>query len=416
MNTVAVFLINVLLVRLLGVAASGVFFYDITVLSFIILVLSLCLESGITYFASKENGIVSTVLIFILPWLLVQGAVAMLLLPLIHLTISQPLALLFILSNLAIIYISAIFYAQKKFISLNALTFCINLATMALLFFLGYINTSLAGGARTYQLVYIAGIALLAAVLMLTILAGKKAPSPVAIATVVKNIFSYSSVAFLSNVIFFLVIRVDYFFVQQYCSSEALSNYIQVSKFGQLLVLVPAIIGSIVFPYSAGDNGAFTLQKVQQLCRAITLVFIPVALLVLLTGYWVLPWVFGTGFSLMYAALLCYLPGFFALSIVTVLAAHLGGKKMLGTNLVAALTAIAIVAAGDVLLIPAGGINAAAAVSSVGYSACCIFLLWSYKTKFNCMAKDFFISDRNEIKMIVGYCKNLIFPSSSIAQ
>lgn len=403
LNTLLVFFINLILVRLLGVAASGSFFYDITVLSFIILVLSWCLESGITYYASRDNNLIAPILIFILPLLMMQGLTGAVLLRYTPLTISSYFALLFIVSNLSIIYFSAFFYAKKWFISFNIISCCINFVTTIALFFLWYAKPLNIVNKNYYQQFYIGSIALLACVLMAAILMSTKI-NPGLFAkslSAAKDVFKYSSIAFLSNVLFFLVVRIDYFFVQQYCSNAALSNYIQVSKFGQLLILVPSIISSLVFPYSAGNTTVMTVDKVQQLCRAITLIFIPVTFILIVTAYWILPWIFGTGFNQMYTALLLYLPGFFALSIVTVLAAHLGGKKMLKYNLAASFMALVLVVTGDVLLIPTGGINAAAAVSSVGYMACAVYLLWVFKVKFNCNAGPFFSIKRNEISYIL---------------
>ncbi|WP_301922450.1 oligosaccharide flippase family protein [Ferruginibacter sp.] len=403
LNTLLVFFINLILVRLLGVAASGSFFYDITVLSFMILVLSWCLESGITYYASRDNNLIAPILIFILPLLMMQGVTGAVLLRYTPLTINSYFALLFIVSNLSIIYFSAFFYAKKWFISLNIISCCINFVTTIALFFLWYAKLLNIVNKNYYQQFYIGSVALLACVLMAAILMSTKGKPGLFAKSLsaAKDVFKYSSIAFLSNVLFFLVVRIDYFFVQQYCSNAALSNYIQVSKIGQLLILVPSIIGSLVFPYSAGNTTVMTVDKVQQLCRAITLIFIPVTFILIVTAYWILPWIFGTGFNQMYTALLLYLPGFFALSIVTVLAAHLGGKKMLKYNLAASFMALVLVVTGDVLLIPTGGINAAAAVSSVGYMACAVYLLWVFKVKFNCNAGPFFSIKRNEINYIL---------------
>lgn len=403
LNTLLVFFINLILVRLLGVAASGSFFYDITVLSFMILVLSWCLESGITYYASRDNNLIAPILIFILPLLMMQGVTGAVLLRYTPLTINSYFALLFIVSNLSIIYFSAFFYAKKWFISLNIISCCINFVTTIALFFLWYAKLLNIVNKNYYQQFYIGSVVLLACVLMAAILMSTKGKPGLFAKSLsaAKDVFKYSSIAFLSNVLFFLVVRIDYFFVQQYCSNAALSNYIQVSKIGQLLILVPSIIGSLVFPYSAGNTTVMTVDKVQQLCRAITLIFIPVTFILIVTAYWILPWIFGTGFNQMYTALLLYLPGFFALSIVTVLAAHLGGKKMLKYNLAASFMALVLVVTGDVLLIPTGGINAAAAVSSVGYMACAVYLLWVFKVKFNCNAGPFFSIKRNEINYIL---------------
>ena len=413
-NTALLFLINLLMVRLLGVAASGTFFYDITVLSFIILIISWCLESGITYYTSKDNSAIASMIVVVLPLLIIEGLISWLILRYIHFSVSSSLAVLFIFSNLTIIYISAFFYAKKWFVSLNIIACSINFVTTLILFYWWIAKPAIASHQNKFVLTYIVSLAVQAFLLVLVILFStpQKKESFVTIAPVAKNVFTYSSVAFISNVLFFLVIKIDYFFVQKYCSNIALGNYVQVSKFGQLLILVPSIIGSIVFPYSAGNNSAMPVSKVQQLCRTITLIYIPVTLTIVLTAYWILPWIFGEGFNLMYTSLLLYLPGFFSLSIIAVLAANLAGKKMLNANLLASLIALIVVVIGDVLLIPIAGINAAAAVSSVAYIVCGIYLLWFYKKKFHCNVTDFFSFNKEEIKDIFNHLKKIIIPST----
>lgn len=412
-NTLLVFLINLLMVRLLGAAQSGTFFYDITVLSFLVLIISWCLEAGITYYASKDNSAVALMIVFVLPLLVLQAFISRVAVGYIHLSVSSHLAVLFIVSNLTIIYFSAFFYAKKWFVSLNIIASCINFITTLVLFYWWAVNTGNVLSHNKFMLVYIAGFTVQAALLVCIILYSikKNRVSPGTIVPVTKNVFAYSTIAFISNVLFFMVIRIDYFFVQKYCSSIALGNYVQVSKFGQLLILIPAVIGSIIFPYSAGSNSAMPVSKVQELCRIITIIYIPVIIAIILTAWWILPWVLGQGFNLMYMALLLYLPGFFSLSIITVLAAHLAAKTLLKANVLAAVIALVVVVTGDILLIPVAGINAAAAVSSIAYILCLLYLLWFYKKIFNCRMLDFFSIKTAEITNIFNHLKKIIIPS-----
>ena len=104
-------------------------------------------------------------------------------------------------------------------------------------------------------------------------------------------------------------------------------------------------------------------------------------------------------------------PGFFSVSIVTVLAAHLAAKNLLKANLLASVIALVAVVSGDILLIPVAGINAAAAVSSVAYILCLLYLLWFYKNKFNCSMADFFYINTAEITNIFNHFKKMIIPS-----
>lgn len=88
-NTLLVFLINLLMVRLLGAAQSGTFFYDITVLSFLVLIISWCLEAGITYYASKDNSAVALMIVFVLPLLVLQAFISRVAVGYIHFSVSS---------------------------------------------------------------------------------------------------------------------------------------------------------------------------------------------------------------------------------------------------------------------------------------------------------------------------------------
>ncbi|MEO6721817.1 MAG: oligosaccharide flippase family protein, partial [Ferruginibacter sp.] len=208
-----------------------------------------------------------------------------------------------------------------------------------------------------------------------------------------------------SNIIFFLVTRIDYFFVEKFCDEAALSNYVQASKMGQLFILLPTMIASVLFPYSSGMESKEYLHKLQSVCRIITALSIPVSLVVIAGGYWIFPWLFGRDFTQMYTAMIWYLPGFYSLSLVTLLAAYLAGRAMLTTNLLASAIALMIVIAGDILLIPLYGINAAAGVSSAAYLVCLIYLLTVYKNRLGCRYRHFFSFKKADIFLLLNNFK-----------
>ena len=52
---------------------------------------------------------------------------------------------------------------------------------------------------------------------------------------ILKIVIRYSLFALMANLIYFLVNRIDYWFVEHYCSAEDLGNYIQASKLAQML-------------------------------------------------------------------------------------------------------------------------------------------------------------------------------------
>ena len=390
LNTALLFVINLLMVRLLGAAASGHFFYEITVLLFLLVMVSWSFESGMSYYASKNNGHIGTILMVMLPLLVIQLLVCWWLLSLIKLGINIYFSLLFIMGNLICNNLSVLFAAKKMFIKLNVIGCVVNFFTAVFLFIWWRINYS---NQHLIVLLYLGSIAVQALLLVVFIVRQIKcSQAPVRLMpSLARGMFAYSTIAYISNVIFFLVTRLDYFFVEKYCSNLALSNYVQVSKLGQLLILIPSIIASVILPFTLGKENAISLSKVQQLCKGITLIFLPITVVIVASFYWLLPWLFGKEFNLMYATLLIYLPGFFFLSITSVLAAYLAAKNFVKINLIASVIALFIVGAGNTLLIPIWGIHAAALVSSIAYASCTIFIVRFYKKTFESKPLDFFI-------------------------
>jgi len=411
LNTIITFLINILLVRLLGAEQSGIFYYAITLLGLLILVQSYSLEAGIVYYCSKNNN-VSGIAFFIVPWLLLQLLISLLVLfYLIPVGINRTMAVLYTISNLAILYCNGLYTAQKKFPALNFILGIVNLLLLLVLcgmyfFDLSFFSLTSFTALQPAAFFYCCGFTLQAILLTAVFFYSNKKPVGAGLIDkkMLKNIFAFSGLAFAGNLLFFLVVRVDYYFVEKYCTGIALSNYIQVSKLGQLLVLLPSVVAAVVFPYAAGAQQEESyLGKTQFFCRVITGCFIFFTLFIAVTGYWLFPLLFGPGFTAMYPALLLYLPGFFALCIITVLAAYLAGAGLIKINLAASAFALIVVIAGDIALIPYFGINGAAVASSIAYFVCMVYLLWYAKTKMQDSVYDFFILQTADIKMIAEY-------------
>ncbi len=401
MNTVIMFCINLLLVRLLGAEQSGVFYYDITLLAMLALLQGFSLESGTVFFKSKKDADDDGIAGALVLWLVLQVFISAAILVFLDIKITLLNAMLYVVSNIAITYFNALFASNKIFLTPNIISAGVNfvlLAVFAVLYFAGKKSTLL-----PVQL-YMYGFA--AQALLYALFFYKDYNRQVNIMAVnivlLKKLFAFSGMVFISNLLFFLLTRIDYYFVSRYCTAAALGNYIQVSKFGQLLVLVPSMVATVLFPYTAGSNEEIYLGKTQFYCRIITVVFVPLVLGVVATGFWLFPALFGDDFDMMYLAAVFYLPGFFALSIVTVLAAYTGGRGMIAANLTASALALVIVVVADVMLVPLCGINGAAIASSLAYIACMISLLASLRKKEYFFITDFFGLRLADLKRLVS--------------
>ena len=401
-NTILTFFINVFLVRLLGAGQSGAFYYAVTILSLMVLVQGLSLESGVIYYGSKSPQELRRISGILMAWLLAQIIIAAVILSYLKITLPIYMGLLFIAGNMAIAYLTALFNAQKKFLQPNLVFATVNTALLLVLLFVYYSKTG--KGLFNPALLYVVSFILQAVLLVFIFLFITKTTNEASHADSVaaKKIFSFSIAAFAGNVIFFLATRVDYYFVSKYCTPEALGNYIQVSKLGQLLVLMPSVVAAVIFPYTASENEQRYLDYTQFFCRIITWVFIPLAFVISATGFWLFPLLYGDSFEMMYPATLFYLPGFYALSIVTVLAAYTGGKGMLVTNIIASVITLTVVVIADILLIPICGINGAAIASSFAYFICLIFLLLRLKSKEYFFTTDFFGLKLSDLKRLLS--------------
>jgi hypothetical protein len=103
----------------------------------------------------------------------------------------------------------------------------------------------------------------------------------------------------------------------------------------------------------------------------------------------------------MYLPFLFLIPGILALSMVSTLAAYFSRKNIVSVNLKGSLMALIIIISGDALLIPAYGIKAAAAVSSLGYMVYNIYVLYTFTRFHKKGIIDFFyfrISDFKRLK------------------
>jgi O-antigen/teichoic acid export membrane protein len=197
---------------------------------------------------------------------------------------------------------------------------------------------------------------------------GKPANPPLAASTGhLEQVVRYSSQVFIANLVFFLVYRIDYWFVKTYCSAEELGNYIQVSRIVQWLLLIPMMISTVIFPLTASGRDANMSGKIILLSRVLLWVYLGGCMLVALTGYWVFPWLFGGTFSLMYPVFLLYIPGVLALASLYPVSSYNAGIKRVDINLQGSMLALAVIVTLNLIFTPVYGIYAAAVASSLGY-------------------------------------------------
>lgn len=374
---VTVLIMNIFLSRYFEAGNAGWIFYVSNNFSFIVIIAGLSLESAVSYYSSQKAIDDNELAWFSIVWTVWISIMVFLVLWLYFTFFKTSPAAHSHYFYYAICYVAGVqmtsfftllFYANKNFFLPNFLMAILN--TIVILIIPkqnGTDNTNTSLIITVYFSFFAITGVTLAAAFIIQNQSWKKFALPAL--PQIQLLMRYALLALAANVIFFLVYRVDYWFVEKYCTAEELGNYIQVSKLGQMLLVVPTIISSVVFPHTAGVGSKHTEIKddIMRIGRISSMLFSILFILIILSGKWLFPFVFGRTFQLMYIPFLLLLPGIWALSNLSILSAYFGGSNKVKINVHAAGIALLVILAGDVLFIPQYGIFAAAIVSTVGY-------------------------------------------------
>jgi O-antigen/teichoic acid export membrane protein len=204
-------------------------------------------------------------------------------------------------------------------------------------------------------------------------------------------LFSYCALAFVGNILHLLLYRLDYYFVEKYCTAAQLGNYIQVSKLANLFFILPTILASAVFPLTASGQKTGIIKTITLLSRCLFISYLFICLLLILAGKWLFPFVFGNSFSGMYQPFIFLVPGILALSGIFTITAYFAGNNQIKHNITGSVLALLVIFTGDIIWIPKYGINAAAMVSSIGYLVYQVYVILVINREFNTKLSDFFL-------------------------
>ena len=402
--------LNIVLSRYLQATGTGWVYFLTNLFSISSLLGSCNLESGFTYFAANGQmnyrslawfGVLFT---FLISWLIapaltiyfthfpvkavsLQQAV----------TYGQYYTLGIVLANL----FSVLFYVQKNFIAPNICLCLCNSVLIGAILYLQHTGVPAEKVIYTYFLFFtIQGVAIM--LLFLFQHDCFRAFSLPRLAEL-KLLFRYSLIALMANFIFLMVYRIDFWFVEHYRSASELGNYIQASKLGQMLLIVPQILASVVFPQvSEGLENRNIQQQIVVITRLLMQFFILLLIGSMLLGKLLFSAVFGITFNTMHLPFTLLLPGIFALSVLTLFSAYFAGSNKISVNVIGACLALVFVGIGNYYFTPHYGIVAAAIISTIGYSINLMYSIYVFILANPHFAfKDFFrwqVSDYQLIK------------------
>ncbi len=406
---ISLFVVNILMARILGAEESGQFYLLLNDLALYILVTGVCLESALTYFASKEK-ISESKLVFIGSiWPLLSGIIFIIAAPRFFceylkgfncmLTILPFAA--YVVSVLLNTYYSALYYAAQDFRKPNIILGTVNGIFIVFLVFLLF-NPNLSLRASSFAIAgYLFSILLQGLLLYLSFLFKKPSNSfTIPTGKEFKMIFRYISLVLLTNLVFFLVYRVDYWILDYYHNDHEVGNYIQVSKLGQVFMTIPVLMAAVIFPLTAKGEIPNLENRLPVFGRLLFSFYFVSLLILAAVGKVLFPFLYGESYALMYSAFLWLSPGILALALQALLTAYYAGRDKVKYNLYGALLALTVIVIADLILIPAFGANGAAMGSSLGYLVYAIFMFTVYKKDTGIAYPEFLLVRKNDFQWL----------------
>jgi len=384
-NHGCVFLINVLIVRLMGAGQSGSFFNELYFFNFIAFIASMGLDySAIRYFGENNRLLksINRVLLRVSMVSLVAFILFFILLPRLFNTsgsISNSFtATVFCIGNLLMILYQGVLSARKQFNLQNIVLAITNLGYLVFLFVVYQNHTS----ADVVLIAVSYSILFLIQGLILTLFSFKDQPDQDGDRIGFKPLMKHGIGIMCSSLIYFAFLRVDNFFVERYGTPNELGAYVQCGKIGQYFLYFSSIISSTILPFVRSEQIAVSLSEWKKLMKPYVGLLLLAAIGVAATGYWVFPFLFGNGFESMYPMMLIFIPGFFCLGLLTLMNAVYIGNNRIRKIFTGDLLGLVSVLVFDWIFIPTHGAMAAALISSSCYIAVFLYLLAGFKRNF----------------------------------
>lgn len=402
------FISNLLIVRILGVETSGGFYLTIAYLTLIITGMRFGLENGITYVTSKYPNATAGLVWFIIPFAIIQAEIVsffLKFLPAGQQQFSVKMASLYVLTNILIYYITSFYQSKKMFSSVNFIvTLFVGIQTLVLAYV--YYQLPAESSQRLSHIVFntqaILGVLTIA--LLIAYYYNKNHAdftSFTVTSGIFLGIFKFSGLNFISTILFYLITRADFYFVEKFCNPNILGNYVQAAKFAQMALVLPGFFGGVIFPYAINSNASFA-EKIVKMCRILTAILLITLTLLFLFGDFFFPWVLGSSFQQVSTAILLMFAGIYFASMNILLLSYFEGLNKQFIILIANLITLSLIIIFDKIFVPQYGYKAAAVIFSIANFAGFIILYFYFYVRTKISPLQLLRFSKNDLKSLLG--------------
>jgi O-antigen/teichoic acid export membrane protein len=290
----------------------------------------------------------------------------------------QPLwaILLFSFGNVMLILFQGILSALKKFNLQNYILIVSNLLFLLYLLMRWSSKPLIGEIAMVYGLLFsIQGLLMLFSAFQVSAEVGEGSINKV-------SFYKYGFQVMISSLVYFVFLRIDNYYVERYCTSEELSNYVQCGKVGQYFIYFSSVISSTLLPFIASEKIGNNFKDWFKLVKPYFIMIIAGAFLLIAVGSFLYPLVFGEEFKTMDSLMKILLPGYVGLGVLTLVNAIYLAKGNIKAIFIGDFTGMVLVWLLDAIFVPYYGMYAAALISSAAYLLLCFYLLFNLKKQF----------------------------------
>lgn len=216
-----------------------------------------------------------------------------------------------------------------------------------------------------------------------------------------------------ANFLQFTLLRVDFFFISMLLGPKELGFYAISTALTEILLSVSESVFIPFAPLLLGMNNEDSKNFSPQIICLILVLMTFLCFTMALIGGPIISLLFGKAFAPAYPALLFLLPGVIALGIHPILKINFFRENQPGTvSVVSALVLIQNIIL-NVLLIPKGGICAAALSSSISYTTATLLLAIILCRRTQTSLSKLFIPSREDIHLVIEKIQTIISRSKS---
>ncbi|HTB52524.1 MAG TPA: polysaccharide biosynthesis C-terminal domain-containing protein [Ferruginibacter sp.] len=390
------FLITLIIARFTQPQGNGIFSLFITDVSFFVLLLGFCLESGITYFSAKNKITLSQVAALMIPLLFVQVILFFITYYFVAIVFHHTLykigltdkgflwGLLFIISLIVFNYCNALLSAKKIFfriVVLNVLTQLIFL-TVLFLIYLGVIGNAIVVFKPevlipAYTILY--AIQAVIAALLVFKNNEEKITWRFDKTIINKDFLHYTAMVYAANLLQFLAYRMDVWLIDYFKTKADVGTYSLAVKIAQLWWLLPQLLSLLLFPLIALEHESVTEDKFKKILKRTVIASVVGAIAAVGAFPVFIHYVMGDIYMPSYIPFIYLLPGVLFFTINILLATRMAGRGNIKINMQASAICFIFILLLDIWLIPMLDIKGAAIASSIGYTISTLYTIIKYQ-------------------------------------